>query len=96
MKVKVLLLTGIVVITAAAFILFSGNDNSATDETEAQEVKELVAEYSAGNISDASASITSHELIVTETDNDKNQFTYNLPEDEFFVSIAPYETQTHP
>lgn len=94
MKVKVLLLTGIVVITAAAFILFSGNDNSATDETEAQEVKELVAEYSAGNISDASASITSHELIVT--DNDKNQFTYNLPEDEFFVSIAPYETQTHP
>ncbi len=94
MKVKVLLLTGIIVITAAAFILFSGNDNSATDETEAQEVKELVAEYSAGNISDASASITSHELIVT--DNDKNQFTYNLPEDEFFVSIAPYETQTHP
>ncbi len=94
MKVKVLLLTGIVVITAAAFILFSGNDNSATDETEAQEVKELVAEYSARNISDASASITSHELIVT--DNDKNQFTYNLPEDEFFVSIAPYETQTHP
>lgn len=94
MKLKVLLLAGIVVIATAAFMLLTSNDNTATDETSAQEVKELVAEYSAGNVSDASASITSHELIVT--DNDKNQSIYNLPEDEFFVSIAPYETQTHP
>lgn len=38
------------------------------------------------------ASITSHELIV----NDNGEETrYDLPEDEFFVSIAPFVEYTH-
>lgn len=68
--------------------------NSVTKENETQNIKELVHDYSVGNISDQSASITSHQLIVRN--NDKSEETYDLPKDEFFVSIAPYVDQTHP
>src|SRR5699024_9754641 len=43
---------------------------------------------------EVSASITSEELIVTDA-KDK-ETTYDLPEDEFFVSIAPFVQETHP
>lgn len=58
------------------------------------EVKQLVSDYSNGNIEDQSASINSTQLIVKNQDN--SQLTYALPNDEFFVSIAPYIKQTHP
>ncbi|MUG45893.1 CueP family metal-binding protein [Paenibacillus woosongensis] len=58
------------------------------------DIKQLVSDYSSGNIEDQSASINSMQLIVTNQDN--TQLTYALPEDEFFVSIAPYVEQTHP
>lgn len=61
---------------------------------ETLKIKELVHKYSVGNISDKSASITSHRLTVTDTD--KSQVTYDLPKEEFFVSIAPYIDETHP
>src|SRR5699024_1813652 len=51
-------------------------------------------EYSTGNSDDVSASITSQELFVT--DSESNETSYELPEDEFFVSIAPYVDSTHP
>src|SRR5699024_5715029 len=41
-----------------------------------------------------SASITSKELIVTEKDDSES--VYPLPENEFFVSIAPFINETHP
>jgi len=56
-------------------------------------IKELVHAYSIGDHADGvSASITSHELVVSQ---DGKETTYDLPEDKFFVSIAPYESQTH-
>ncbi|WHX47002.1 CueP family metal-binding protein [Paenibacillus woosongensis] len=58
------------------------------------DIKQLVSDYSKGNIEDQSASINSTQLIVTNKDN--SQLTYALPKDEFFVSIAPYIEQTHP
>ncbi|MGG4554776.1 CueP family metal-binding protein [Paenibacillus humicus] len=58
------------------------------------DIKQLVSDYSSGNIEEQSASINSMQLIVTNQDN--SQLTYTLPEDEFFVSIAPYVEQTHP
>ncbi|QKY69322.1 CueP family metal-binding protein [Lentibacillus sp. CBA3610] len=64
------------------------------NEKEAQNIKEMVEEYSTSESDDISASITSHELIVT--DSESNETSYELPEDEFFVSIAPYANQTHP
>ncbi|GAA0134520.1 hypothetical protein YSY43_13600 [Paenibacillus sp. YSY-4.3] len=58
------------------------------------EIKQLVSDYSNGNIEGQSASINSTQLIVTNQDN--SQLIYTLPKDEFFVSIAPYIDQTHP
>ncbi|GGA72408.1 CueP family metal-binding protein [Ornithinibacillus halotolerans] len=67
-------------------------DNKEVEEE--KDIKELVHEYSVGEFEDVSASITSHELIVT--DSKENETTYDLPKDEFFVSIAPFEEVTHP
>src|SRR5699024_1991611 len=39
-----------------------------------------------------SASITSHELVVEE---DNEELVYELPEEEFFVPIAPFINETH-
>lgn len=65
---------------------------AATEKTD--EIKSLVAEYSANKTTDEKASITSTQLIVMDANN--NEITYALPEDEFFVSIAPYINETHP
>jgi PBP1b-binding outer membrane lipoprotein LpoB len=74
------------------------SDGAAEPETKAanevQDIKKLVNDYSVGNIEEQTAAINSHQLIVTKSD--KSQVTYDLPEDEFFVSIAPYIDQTHP
>jgi len=57
-------------------------------------IKELVHEYTIGEFDpdNISASINSHQLIVQENDDEK---IYDLPEDEFFVSIAPFISETH-
>src|SRR5699024_12340319 len=67
---------------------------STSNEKEPQDIKKMVQDYSALDSDDVSASITSEELIVTDS-NDK-ETTYDLPEDEFFVSIAPFVETTHP
>ena len=71
----------------------STNEENATKTSETQDVKKLVNEYSDGNIENQSASITSQQLIVTESN--KNQLVYDLPKNDFFVSIAPYINKTH-
>ncbi|MGN7477813.1 CueP family metal-binding protein [Solibacillus silvestris] len=68
-------------------------EKSATPQ-QADDIKNLVAEYSANKTTDEKASITSTQLIVTDAND--NEITYALPEDEFFVSIAPYIQGTHP
>ena len=68
--------------------------DSNVTKGEVENIKELVNGYSVSNKEDQSASITSRELIVTNSDDSKT--TYDLPEDEFFVSIAPYINETHP
>ncbi|MBC5638089.1 CueP family metal-binding protein [Ornithinibacillus sp. BX22] len=71
-------------------ILAACGDTSQEDK---KDIKELVHEYSVGSHEDVSASINSQELIVT--DHNQKKETYPLPEDEFFVSIAPFEESTH-
>lgn len=69
--------------------------NESTNINSSEDIKQLVDDFSTGKISDVqSASITSGELIITEM-NDKES-VYTLPEDEFFVSIAPFISETHP
>lgn len=74
----------------------TSDDGAQNDELDNPDnVKALVDEYSAGNFTDDhSASISSSELIITNEDD--SQETYDLPEDEFFVSIAPFVSETHP
>ncbi|KKK37497.1 hypothetical protein WQ57_13735 [Mesobacillus campisalis] len=86
-------------VLAAMMLAACGGEESAKEETPAQadetvDIKQLVQNYSAANLEDETASITSQELIVQ--DSSQNERVYKLPEDEFFVSIAPYINETHP
>ncbi|ARK32663.1 hypothetical protein BkAM31D_23970 [Halalkalibacter krulwichiae] len=92
MKRKVFAVIGLLSVALFVYVFAVNNDQQAA--LQEPEIKELVHEYSVGNIQNENASITSHELIVT--DSDGSQVVYELPEDEFFVSIAPYYDHTHP
>lgn len=71
------------------------NEGQTTADTDTvQSIEQLVHEYSTGSFKDVSASITSTELIVKNSKDE--QKVYELPEDKFFVSIAPYIQETHP
>lgn len=86
---------GLFAVIGLLLIIFLAACNDSTQEIEGEKnIKEMVYEYSVNSDDDVSASITSKELIVTDSDNEKT--TYNLPEDEFFVSIAPFINTTHP
>ena len=83
MKKRLLIAFGILL---SLMLVACSNDSS--DGSEAKDTKEKVHEYSVGSFEDdVTASITSHELIVN--DNGK-ETTFDLPSDEFFVSIAPF------
>lgn len=89
MKKRLILAVGLL---GSLLLVACSNDNSV-DKTEVKDIKEKVHEYSVGSFpNDVSASITSHELVVT----DNGQKTaFDLPSDEFFVSIAPFVETTH-
>lgn len=74
------------------FLVTGCNPNQPIEYS--KDIKEMVHEFSIGNVENVSASITSHELIVTDKNNEKK--TYELPKEEFFVSIAPFLKTTHP
>ncbi len=81
------------VIALLAIFLVACNSDSSKDPDN-KDIKKQVHEYSVGSFDETvNASITSHELIVQEDGVTKE--TYDLPADEFFVSIAPFETKTH-
>src|SRR5699024_577602 len=63
--------------------------DSTTNEIK---TKEYVSELSDSNIAE-SASINDKEIIVQDSKDEEN---YDLPKDDFFVSVAPYLTYTHP
>lgn len=76
-------------------LIACGESNSSESKNkETKDMKELVNDYSTGKIEDESASITSTELIVTNSNEKKT--SYDITEEEFFVSIAPYVNETHP
>src|SRR4051812_5306667 len=96
MKLKTYAIFAVTILVAVVLAACSGestNGESASKVNDTQDIKKLVSEYSLGNIENQSASITSQQLIVTESN--KNQLVYDLPESDFFVSIAPYINKTH-
>ncbi|OKP96270.1 CueP family metal-binding protein [Paenibacillus sp. P46E] len=102
MRNKVLVAAGLVVVIAIGTYMFAGttdkNVNSKPDtvgvEMDTPSFKEMVQSYSMRTAQAESASISSTQLIVKESETKST--TYRLPADEFFVSIAPYVEKTHP
>ena len=94
MKFKIMMVTFLAAVVLGACSGNSANEGSPLKENETSDIKGLVSDYSAGNIKSKNASITSQQLIVT--DSGGKETAYDLPEDEFFVSIAPYINETHP
>ena len=87
----------ILILLLSIFILAACSETEETDasiENNTVDIEQLVNEYSAAQDMDVAASITSHELIVT--DQNEEEIIYDLPEDKFFISIAPFEEVTHP
>lgn len=93
MRKQLFFISVISIIVLSGCISQQPENNKGLIESNA-DIKQLVSDYSNGNIEDQTASITSTQLIVTNQNN--SQLTYALPKDEFFVSIAPYIEQTHP
>ncbi|MDL4840596.1 CueP family metal-binding protein [Aquibacillus rhizosphaerae] len=94
MKRKLFVITGLVAVALVAYLFAVNGKTNTQTETKTEDIKQLVHDYSVGKKENENASITSQELVVT--DKDANESTYSLPEDEFFVSIAPYVENTHP
>lgn len=94
MKLKIIAFTFLISMVLAGCSGKSTDQSKAAKESGTQNIKKVVQDFSAGNGKNKSASITSQQLIVTNSDN--TQSVYNLPKKEFFVAIAPYINQTHP
>ena len=94
MKRKIGVVIGIVIVVLAVYLFVLNNETKVPQESDPESVKQLVQEYSASQTKSESASITAEQLIVT--DKSGSETTYPLPQDEFFVSIAPYIENTHP
>lgn len=86
-RILFLLIICLLILTAC------GNTDGTPSNGEEMDIKQLVQDYSTDKITEGSASITSEELIITHTNGEVT--VYPLPEDEFFVSIAPFIEQTH-
>lgn len=85
---------GAVALGIGVFMFVGSIERNAPTEIDAQSIKKMVHEYSTDILTAKSASITSKQLIVTE--NDEKSSTYDLPDNEFFLSIAPFVDETHP
>lgn len=93
-KVKFFAFVFLLVVVLAGCSGKSTDQGGAAKESGSQNVKKMVQDFSAGNVKNKNASITSQQLLVTASNG--SETAYNLPKKEFFVSIAPYITQTHP
>ncbi len=93
MKFKYLLIGLFAALALSACSGESSKESNDTKGNEGIDIKEMVQGYSTDELVAESASITSTQLIVKEDGSEK---VYDLPKDEFFVSIAPYINTTHP
>ncbi|MFC3746597.1 CueP family metal-binding protein [Paenibacillus sp. GCM10012306] len=92
MRWKTLAAAGVVVIALGTYLLVNNNGNKGNNEP--VNIKQMVQDFSTRKATATSASITSKQLIVTG--ENAKEVAYDLPDNEFFLSIAPYIDQTHP
>lgn len=90
---RIILLSTLAITVSLGIIIMTGCSNVNSYRNEAANIKQLVNDYNTRTLTADIVSVTSHQLIVTDEGSKK---TFNLPEDEFYVSIAPYVNQTHP
>lgn len=94
MKKKIFLFTlAIASILLVIYIVTVVGESDAQGETETEDIKEMVLGYSTDKMTAEAASIDSEKLVVMENGQET---AYTLPEEEFFVSIAPFKESTHP
>jgi hypothetical protein len=91
---NIILVMGMIVIILGGYLVAMNVDRDQSEVIEDQNIQQLVHDFSVGINKAKSASITSRQLIVTNSD--ESQVIYDLLEEDFFVSIAPYVEQTHP
>src|SRR5699024_3682484 len=90
MKIRTIIFLALTMLVLTAC---GGEDTSQSGGSfRANDIKDLVNDYTVDNLEPYSASITYHELVVEE---DNEELVYELPEEEFFVSIAPFINETH-
>lgn len=89
-----IMVSAVIVIVLGTYITVNKAGQENTEQAEMSDIPKLVEEISTGRTKPQSASISAAALMVTEADGRK--VTYDLPEDQFFLSIAPYVQQTHP
>ncbi|BCG60960.1 CueP family metal-binding protein [Paenibacillus sp. URB8-2] len=94
MRKKIFITAALVAVLLGTYVIAGGDKTKETAKQTTADIKQLVNNYSSGKLNAKSASITSDQLTVTADNNNKT--TYNLPKNEFFVSIAPYVNKTHP
>jgi hypothetical protein len=82
------------VLILAVFWLVGKVNQEEPTNTEATNIKQYVQDLSTRHVKAESASINSRQLIVTSSAGSSK--TYDLPDEEFFVSIAPFVNTTHP
>nr|WP_078554475.1 hypothetical protein [Bacillus alkalicellulosilyticus] len=92
MKIKGVIGVLFVLLVVTA-LFFTIKENQVVEDNQGKDIKELVNAFSAGHITDREASIQPNELIVT---HNTQQQVYDLSEEDFFVSIAPFINETHP
>lgn len=85
-----MIITGLLIVAVGGYMISEIFGKKEPVVLESQDIKQLVHEYSIGSLKDQSASITSNQLIVNDS------IFYDLPENEFFVSVAPFIEETHP
>ncbi|WP_018884830.1 CueP family metal-binding protein [Paenibacillus massiliensis] len=96
MRKGISIVVGLVVIAVGTYLFIGGpqQKEASTTSVVTGDIKSFVQQISTGQVDAQSASITSHQLTVT--DSKEHTQTYAVDGDEFFVSIAPYIQQTHP
>jgi hypothetical protein len=94
MKKNKLIIPIFITIVFAITVMMLINQNNRYEKMDSEDVKQLVQDFSSGNKSAATASISSDTLTLNTLENE--ELIYQLPKDEFFVSVAPYLIETHP
>lgn len=94
MKKLVIGVTGVAVVALGVYLFALSDGKDETSKIATGEIKQMVQNFSSGNSTALSASITPRELTVVSEDS--KETTFRLPDDEFFVSIAPFVNETHP